>query len=119
MSIFNKTDNWKSNLNYWTGAQSCSKAWGWCSESQFLSLNQNLKWGPNQPDNKMGEENCIHLRIFQNDTGAVLTDRDCKNKFIFACKVIVYISLNSFYDQFYRMKLFRCHLHHRQYALRT
>jgi hypothetical protein len=53
-----------------------------------LDFTQNINWAQGQPDNKTGRETCVHLRIFQNISGAVLTDRECKDKFIYACKVI-------------------------------
>jgi hypothetical protein len=84
--------NWKGNLNYWTGGvQSCTKTgvWEHCVASQTLEITQNLTWGQGQPDSGLhGKENCMHLRIYQNASGAVLTDRNCKDKYILACKVI-------------------------------
>jgi len=81
-------ENWKGNLNYWTGgSQGCKGFWGWCSGSEFKPFTSNLSWAENQPEVAKEKENCLHLRIFQNSTGLVLSDRECKDKYIFACQV--------------------------------
>lgn len=81
--------DWRRNLNYWTGGAMSNREgqWGWCSGSESLNLSQNVIWGNNQPDNKTGNEGCIHMRFFPNATGVVLSDRNCKDKFVFACEV--------------------------------
>jgi len=80
--------NWKGNLNYWTGGiQGCKGLWGWCAGSKFLPLSASLKWAAQQPEYKKGNENCLHMRIYSNQTGAVLSDRQCKDRYVFACEV--------------------------------
>ncbi|XP_059489056.1 uncharacterized protein LOC132204526 [Neocloeon triangulifer] len=88
-SFINK-DNWKANFNYWTsGTQKGSPAnhWSWCRpDGGPTTLNTQLVWEQNQPDNNGGNENCVHFRFILNDTGTILTDRNCTSKYIFACK---------------------------------
>jgi hypothetical protein len=77
------------NFNYWTGGiqKSCKSQWAWCSGTRPYPLPENLKWVFNQPDNKNGSEDCLHMRFFQNNTGIALSDRDCGDKFVIACEV--------------------------------
>jgi len=80
--------NWKGNLNYWTGGKQGSKGtWGWCAGAQSQPFTANLSWAPNQPEYAKDNENCLHMRVFQNKSGLLLNDRDCKDKYIYACKV--------------------------------
>ncbi|XP_059474381.1 uncharacterized protein LOC132196029 [Neocloeon triangulifer] len=80
--------NWTLNFNYWTGGtqQGCRGRWAWCSSSGLLDLNDNLTWSSGQPDNKAGNEECLHMRLNQNSSGVVLSDRNCTDKYVFACK---------------------------------
>jgi len=79
--------NWKGNLNYWTGGvQGCKGFWGWCSGSELQPFTSNLSWGMGQPEHKKEKENCLHLRVTQNSSGVLLSDRECKDKYIFACE---------------------------------
>jgi len=83
------SDNWTGNLNYWTGGmQGCKGFWGWCAGSKYLPFTANMTWGLNQPELFKEKENCLHLRVFQNKSGVVLNDRECKDKYIIACEVI-------------------------------
>jgi len=85
--IFLKLANWKGNLNYWTGgAQGCKGNWGWCAGSEVQPFTANLSWGSGQPELIKEKENCLHLRITQNSSGVLLSDRECKDKYIFACE---------------------------------
>jgi len=81
-------ENWTGNLNYWTGGkQGCKGLWGWCSGSEFKPFTANLSWGMNQPEVAKEKENCLHMRVSQNKSVNLLSDRECKYKYIFACKV--------------------------------
>jgi len=81
-------ENWTGNLNYWTGGkQGCKGSWGWCSGAQSQPFSSNLSWAWNQPECAKEKENCLHMRVFQNKSGVLLSDRECKDKYIFACKV--------------------------------
>jgi hypothetical protein len=83
-----KLENWTGNFNYWTGGvQSCKGRWGWCSEGgKFSALAANLSWAWNQPELQKANENCLHMRISANNS-ILLSDRECSNRFIYACQV--------------------------------
>lgn len=75
-------------MNFWTGGRknfSCLEKWGWCSSG--VELPPDLKWAKAQPDNKGGAEHCLHLHI--NRTGITFSDRNCTNRFVYACKVLL------------------------------
>jgi len=76
-------------LNFWTGGSqlACKGEWAWCSGSAASPIADNLTWAFNQPDNKLGADDCLHMRIFQNKTGIALSDRNCSDKFVIACEV--------------------------------
>lgn len=83
---------WRGNFNYWTSGtqQGCKGAWSWCSKSDSSSFNDVAPWDNGQPDNKGGQEDCIHLRLaklISGPTGFFLNDRNCTNKYVLACKV--------------------------------
>ncbi|XP_059479104.1 uncharacterized protein LOC132198857 [Neocloeon triangulifer] len=81
--------NGRLNFNYWTAGtrQGCDGQWSWCdSEGKIPPLNNGLKWERGQPDNKGGNEECVHLRFVLNDTGAILSDRNCTSRFVFLCE---------------------------------
>jgi len=84
-------ENWKYNLNYWTGGSQsgCKGEWAWCSGSEVADLPDNLTWAFNQPDNKAGADDCLQMRLFQNKSGIALADRNCADKFVIACEVFV------------------------------
>jgi hypothetical protein len=83
-----KSANWTGNLNYWTGGlQGCRGLWGWCAGATFIRVAENLTWAPNQPEMRNENENCLHMRIFENDSSTALSDRKCSDKYIYACKV--------------------------------
>jgi hypothetical protein len=53
--------------------------------SQVLWIRKMFKiFKPGSPDNKLGLEECLHLKISANGSGAWLSDRNCTAKFIFA-----------------------------------
>jgi hypothetical protein len=83
------TGSWSGNLNYWTGGVQGSKGlFGWCAGAEFLPLSDNLTWAPGQPEWNKSNENCMHLRVHPNSSkGALLSDKECKNKFILGCQV--------------------------------
>jgi hypothetical protein len=83
------TGSWKGNLNYWTGGvQGCKGLFGWCAGADFSPLPGNLSWAPGQPEFNKTNENCMHLRVSPNSSmGALIFDRECKNKFILGCQV--------------------------------
>jgi len=66
--------------------QGCKGFWGWCAGAEFQPFTANLSWGMGQPEFKKENENCLHLRITQNSSGVLLNDRDCKDKYIYACE---------------------------------
>jgi len=78
------------NYNYWTGGtqQGCRGAWRWCGGvgEGVRGVDHLLKWDKGQPDNKGGREDCLHLKK-SNVSGILLTDRNCTDRYIFACKV--------------------------------
>jgi hypothetical protein len=76
-------------LNYWTGGtQSCKGVWGWCTGEKFHAIQaNNLSWAPSQPELLKGEENCLHMKITPSKRSILLTDKECKNKFVYACQV--------------------------------
>jgi hypothetical protein len=86
---FCKSENWKGNFNYWTaGRQGCKGVWGWCSQMQAQPFTTGLAWDVGQPAYKVDNENCLQMKISRNGSGIVLNDRDCKDRFVFACKVV-------------------------------
>jgi len=94
LSNLTKNGTWKGNYNYWTGGtqRDCRGSWSWCGSSGAIVFNDNVTWDKNQPDNKGGREDCIHLKLKKNNaTGKpqefVLTDRNCTDKYVLACKV--------------------------------
>ncbi|CAB3387042.1 Hypothetical predicted protein [Cloeon dipterum] len=82
-------NTWKMNFNYWTSATrkgSPVGQWSWCEPYGPTIFPPNLTWQGGQPDNNGGNESCVHYRFVLNSTGTILTDRNCANKLIFACK---------------------------------
>ncbi|XP_065345747.1 C-type lection lectoxin-Enh3-like [Cloeon dipterum] len=84
-------DNWKAIFNYWTSGiaskGSAERQWSWCESTGPTIFAPGLRWESGQPDNAGGSENCVHFRFVLNDTGTIMTDRNCSNRYIFACKV--------------------------------
>jgi hypothetical protein len=96
--LSNVTNNgnvtWTGNFNYWTAGtqKDCRGSWSWCGKEGARAFNDDVTWDKDQPDNKGGREDCIHLKLKKNNaTGQpqqfVLTDRNCTDKYILACKV--------------------------------
>ncbi|CAB3387046.1 Hypothetical predicted protein [Cloeon dipterum] len=88
MSLGFKND-WKANFNYWTSGTwrgSPEGHFSWCEPFGPAIFPPNLTWQRGQPDNKGGNESCVHFRFVLNATGTILTDRSCDYKYIFACK---------------------------------
>ncbi|CAB3382127.1 Hypothetical predicted protein [Cloeon dipterum] len=84
------TTTWKANFNYWTSGTwkgSPVGLWSWCEPSGPAIFDHGLTWERGQPDNKNGNESCVHFRFIMNSTGTVLTDRNCSNSLIYACKM--------------------------------
>jgi hypothetical protein len=87
-----KLANWTGNWNYWTGGfQGCRGLWGWCAGATFIPIAENITWAPNQPEPMKTNENCMHMRIYKNSSSTALSDRNCSDKYIYACKVAVII----------------------------
>lgn len=85
---------WRGNLNYWLGgAQGAKGSWGWCAGADFSPLpGANLSWAPGQPELNKSDEKCLHMRVHPNSSkGALLTDRECKSRFILGCQVHIII----------------------------
>ncbi|XP_065345613.1 uncharacterized protein LOC135943123 [Cloeon dipterum] len=83
------TTNWKANYNYWTSGTwkgSPPNQFSWCKPSGPSVLAGDLVWEKGQPDNAGSNESCVHFRFVLNSTGTIMTDRNCANKYIFACK---------------------------------
>ncbi|XP_065346603.1 uncharacterized protein LOC135943866 [Cloeon dipterum] len=81
--------NWTANFNYWTsgtGKGAPEKQWSWCKPNGPTVFAKGLVWEKLQPDNKGDNESCVHFRFILNSTGTIMTDRNCANKYIFACK---------------------------------
>jgi hypothetical protein len=90
LSNISKSGNWKGNYNYWTGGtqQECRGSWGWCgADAVPRGVADDLKWEKGQPDNLGGRQDCVHLKVLES-TGFMLTDRNCTDRYIFACKVV-------------------------------
>jgi hypothetical protein len=66
----------------------CKGQWSWCSGVEASPIVENLTWSFGQPDNKNGGDNCLQMRLFQNATGIALSDRNCSDRYVFACEVI-------------------------------
>jgi hypothetical protein len=79
------------NFNYWTGGttKNLPSQWSWCGTDPIMGLSDDMKWETGQPDNKGGNEECLHLRFVINETGAIITDRNCSLKYIYACEVSI------------------------------
>jgi hypothetical protein len=89
LSTTAKSANWTGNFNYWTGGtqQECRGTWGWCGNAAGpRGIQDEIKWDVGQPDNLGGRQDCIHLKI-DITKGLLLTDRNCTDKYILACKV--------------------------------
>ncbi|XP_065345699.1 uncharacterized protein LOC135943178 [Cloeon dipterum] len=88
MSLVFKND-WKANFNYWTSGTwrgSPAGHFSFCEPFGPAVFPPNLTWQRGQPDNKGGNESCVHFRFVLNSTGTIMTDRSCDYKYIFACK---------------------------------
>ncbi|XP_065346287.1 uncharacterized protein LOC135943583 [Cloeon dipterum] len=88
-------DDWKANFNYWTSGKwkgAPVGEWSWCEPHGPTILDQGLTWESGQPDNKNGNESCIHFRFVLNSTVTILTDRNCARKYIYACKMPILIT---------------------------
>jgi len=80
--------DWKYNFNYWTAGtqRGCRGQWRWCW-SGSKTMKSEIAWAPGQPDNLKGNESCLHMRFYTNGMGLRITDRNCTDKYIFACQV--------------------------------
>jgi hypothetical protein len=102
-----KIGNWTGNFNYWTGGtqKDCGGSWSWCGRNGARMFSDDVTWDTNQPDNKGGNEDCIHLKLKKDASGLpqefVLTDRNCSHKYILACKVCV--TLHQFTIQYHTL----------------
>jgi hypothetical protein len=89
LSTLAKGSNWTGNFNYWTGGtqQDCRGSWAWCGGAAGTrAVDDSIQWEEGQPDNLGGRQDCIHLKNIKG-SGFFLTDRNCTNKYILACKV--------------------------------
>jgi hypothetical protein len=46
-----------------------------------------MTWAANQPDNRAGIDDCLHMRLFKDKKGIEFWDRNCSDKFVVACEV--------------------------------
>jgi hypothetical protein len=96
LSDVTKNGTWTGNFNYWTGGtqKDCRGSWTWCGRAGAMMFNDDVTWDKDQPDNKGGNEDCIHLKLKKDASGKpqefVLTDRNCSDKYVLACKVLLY-----------------------------
>jgi len=84
-----KMTNWTGNQNYWAGGtqKDCRDTWGWCGGmAGSRGISDSIMWDLGQPDNLGGRQDCIHLKNVKG-LGLRLTDRNCTDKYILACKV--------------------------------
>jgi hypothetical protein len=94
LSNTTKNGTWNGNFNYWTAGtqKDCRGTWSWCGNDGASAVNADVTWDKDQPDNKGGREDCIHLKLKKDASGNpdkfVLTDRNCSDKYILACKVV-------------------------------
>jgi hypothetical protein len=89
LSNLTKSSNWTGNYNYWSGGtqQSCRNSWSWCGNAAGpRAIMDEIKWEKGQPDNMGGRQDCGHLKNI-NGSGLFMTDRNCTDKYILACKV--------------------------------
>lgn len=94
LSRLTVSTNWTGNNNYWTGGtqKDCRGSWSWCGNTVSTDIADALKWEIGQPDNLGGRQDCIHLKNV-NGTGLRLTDRNCTDRYILACKVFDYFKI--------------------------
>jgi hypothetical protein len=86
--------NWTLNYNYWTSGTrqgSCLGNYSWCDPGNATLLGGNVTWEPGSPDNKLGLEECLHLKIRSNGSGMWLTDKNCSARFIYACQAVCFV----------------------------
>jgi hypothetical protein len=90
ISALKNSASWEYNLNYWTSARRIFKnnTFEYCHSNASSPLMATDKyWGHNEPDNKNGSQDCVHLKINKTAKVAQLTDRGCKDGYVFACQV--------------------------------
>jgi hypothetical protein len=93
LSDVTKNGTWTGNFNYWTGGtqKDCRGSWTWCGRAGAMLFHDDVTWDKDQPDNKGGNEDCIHLKLKKDTSGKpvefVLTDRNCTDRYVLACKV--------------------------------
>ncbi|XP_059484775.1 uncharacterized protein LOC132202085 [Neocloeon triangulifer] len=86
-----KQELWRYNYNYWTSARRLfsNNTFQWClslNGTQFTDVGS--MWAVGQPDNRNNSQNCIHLSIPRDRNTTELTDRNCNDTYVFACKGI-------------------------------
>ena len=84
-------EKWPYNMNYWTSGRRIhsNNTFHWCLANETRQLaSSGSMWAAQQPDNRNGSENCVHLEIPRNQNRTELTDRDCNDTYVFACKVV-------------------------------
>lgn len=87
-----KRSNWTGNYNYWTGGtqKDCRGLWRWCGGvAGSRDIADGISWEEGQPDNLGGRQDCVHLKNVKK-IGFRLTDRNCTDKYILACKVRIF-----------------------------
>jgi len=56
------------------------------TQARLGGISDDIKWELGQPDNLGGRQDCGHLKNIKG-SGLFLTDRNCTDKYILACKV--------------------------------
>jgi len=86
-------EKWPKNYNYWTaGSQEGSFGYfNWCSEQGPTKLDTDLVWANKAPNYKGPVKACMMMKFQkdkQDNITLQLSDRNCKDKYVFGCEVI-------------------------------
>lgn len=83
---------WRWNSNYWTWGfrlnKSTSENFHWCNADVLEVSSSVVQWHSGQPDNLGGNQRCMHLRVLTNVSKMVVSDRNCSDKYVYACEVL-------------------------------
>jgi len=81
---------WQYNWNYWTSGRKSGASYEFCfgTSSQTRHLPLKSYWAPTQPNNTVNEQ-CVHMGISRLLKVAQLHDKNCAQKYVFACQVCI------------------------------